>query len=56
MKYVVKWIDYCGNENKKEYKTIESAMKKVFAVYGWFGNGALYRIIDGVKIIGKYGK
>lgn len=50
--YLVKWVDYCGEQRQKEYKTIEAAMKKVFVVCSWFKNGAIYRISDGEKIIG----
>lgn len=49
--YAVEWTDYCGNAHRKEYKTIESAMKKVFAVYSWYKNGELYRIPDGTEVI-----
>lgn len=49
--YEVVWTDYCGNVHRKKYKTIESAMKKLFAVYGWYKNGKLYRIPDGAEVI-----
>lgn len=50
-KYLVKWRDYVGNEQSKEYKTIGRAIKKTFAVYGWFKNGECIRIADGKKIL-----
>lgn len=41
--YIIKWVDYEGNEHSKTYKRVETAMKKVFAIKGWFKNGQLYR-------------
>ena len=49
--YLVRWIDFCGNEHEKTYKTIESAIKKTFAVYGWYKNGTCTRKSDGKKIL-----
>lgn len=51
MKYLVRWVDYQGNARQKAYKTIEGAIKKNFAVYGWFKNGECIRISDGAKIL-----
>ena len=48
--YAVEWTDYCGNVHRREYKTIGRAMKKLFAVNGWYKNGKLYRISDGTEV------
>lgn len=51
MKYQVNWIDCTGVKHTKLYKTIESAIKKTFAVYGWYKNGECIRLADGKKIL-----
>lgn len=48
--YIVKWVDFCGNKHQKTYKRIETAIKKTFAVYGWFKNGECLRA-DGSKVL-----
>lgn len=51
MKYLVRWKDYCGNIHEKQYKTVNRAIKKLFAVYGWYKNGECIRVADGQKIL-----
>lgn len=49
--YIVKWVDYCGNEHEKTYKKIETAIKKTFDIFGWYKNGCCIRATDGEKIL-----
>ena len=49
--YKVIWQDWCGNEHEKIYKYIGCAMRKIFAVRGWYKNGNLIRIRDNTKIL-----
>lgn len=49
--YIVKWVDWCGNEHEKTYKTASGAIKKCFDVHGWYKNGEVIRISDGAKIL-----
>lgn len=49
--YIVKWVDYCGNEHTKRYKHIGRAVKKCFAVSGWYKNGTCIRVSDGYKLL-----
>lgn len=50
-KYKVIWQDYLGQERSKLYVTVESAIKKTFAVYGWFKNGKCIRLSDNKQIL-----
>ena len=49
--YKVIWKDGCGNVNEKIYKYIGCAMRKIFAVRGWYKNGELIDIEDNKRIL-----
>lgn len=50
-KYLVSWNDYEDIRHEKRYATVESAMKKLFAVYGWLKNGEGINVITGKSIL-----
>lgn len=52
-KYKVIWTDCAGEEHRKLYVSIETAIKKTFAVYGWYKNGACIRLSDNTVILGN---
>lgn len=52
-KYSVTWMDCAGAIHTKLYRTVEGAIKKTFAVYGWYKNGVCIRLSDNVVILGK---
>lgn len=48
--YIVKWVDFAGVEHVKKYKNIGSAIKKCFAVHGWYKNGEVIKE-NGTKVL-----
>lgn len=50
-KYKVTWQDCLGQEHSKLYVTVESAIRKTFAVYSWFKNGKCIRLSDNKQIL-----
>lgn len=50
-RYLVSWYDYEGIKHEKRYVTVDSAMRKLFAVCGWFKNGIGINIATGKSIL-----
>ena len=50
-RYLVSWYDYEGIKHEKRYVTVDSAMRKLFAVCGWFKNGTGINIATGKSIL-----
>lgn len=51
--YLVRWTDYTGETHEKKYKTFEYAIKKAFAVHGWYKNHEFINLETGNDAISE---